>query len=417
MSTSEAPLAGVRVIELGSMYAAPTAGRMLRDFGADVIKIEDPGPGDFARQWEPSHNGMAIGFARLNSGKRSVGIDMRTVEGRDVAGRLIRAADVVIENFRPGRMEAWGMGYRELSDLNPGLVMTRVSGFGQTGPYRERPGFGTVAETASGYAFLNGWSHTPPTSPPFGFADSIAGISAAFGTAMALYRRQVTGAGSEVDVALYEPLMFILGDAVLNYTSSGRIMQRQGNSSGAASPRGIYQAADGGWLSIAASNQTIAMRLFDAMQRHELKTDERYATSAARMANNESLQELVIEWVGSKPRDAVLTILDACEVVAAPVNDARGVSEDPHFRARTLVELAHSVLGPAMMPGPILRMHDYTGPVYEGVPAVGEHTEQVLAEIGMTDKEPAGLRVTEPLPAPDAAGGAFTTRDRMEEAG
>ncbi|MEU4290899.1 CoA transferase [Kribbella sp. NPDC026596] len=392
MPTAEGPLAGVRVIELGSMYAAPTAGRMLRDFGADVIKVEDPSQGDFARQWEPIHNGLAIGFARLNSGKRSVGVDLRDADGRDVVRRLIGTADVVIENFRPGRMEAWGMDYKALSDGNPGLVMTRVSGFGQTGPYRERPGFGTVAETASGYAFLNGWPQTPPTSPPFGFADSIAGISAAFGTAMALYRRHITGSGSEVDVALYEPLMFILGDAVLNYTSSGRITQRQGNTSGAASPRGIYQAADGTWLSIAASNQTIALRLFDAMSRPDLKTDERYATNAARMANNDSLQALVIAWVASRPRDEILAVLDAHEVVSAPVNDARDVSTDPHFTERTLVELANTVLGPALMPGPVLHVHDYAGPSYDGVPAIGAHTDAVLAEIGVNGNELAALR-------------------------
>lgn len=380
MTDNQAPLSGVRVIELGSMYAAPTAGRMLRDFGADVVKIEDPSSGDFARQWQPAHNGLAIGFSRLNSGKRSVGIDMRHPEGRDVARRLIDGADVVIENFRPGRMEAWGLGYAALSEGHPGLVMTRVSGFGQTGPYSERPGFGTVAETASGYAFLNGWPDTPPTAPPFGFADSIAGISAAFGTTMALYRRSVTGVGSEVDVALYEPLMFILGDAVLNYTASGEIMQRHGNASGAASPRGIYQAADGGWLSIAASNQSIALRLFDAMGRPDLRDDERYATNTARMANNESMQKVVIDWVRSHPRDEALAILDKHEVVAAAVNDARDVSQDPHFKERTLVELAHTVLGQAMMPGPVLHMDGYDGPTYDGVPTVGQHTREVLLD-------------------------------------
>jgi len=388
MTHSEAPLAGIRVIELGSMYAAPTAGRMLRDFGADVVKVEDPSSGDFARQWQPAHEGLAIGFSRLNSGKRSVGIDMRRPEGRDVARRLIDGADVVIENFRPGRMEAWGLGYETLSKDHPGLVMTRVSGFGQTGPYSERPGFGTVAETASGYAFLNGWPDTPPTAPPFGFADSIAGISAAFGTTMALYRRSVTGAGSEVDVALYEPLMFILGDAVLNYTASGEIMQRHGNASGAASPRGIYQASDGGWLSIAASNQSIALRLFEAMGRPDLRDDERYATNTARMANNESMQQIVIDWVGSYPRDEALAILDEHEVVAAAVNDAKDVSEDPHFRERTLVELAGTVLGSAMMPGPVLHVDGYDGPVYDGVPTVGQHTHEVLVdELAMSTEE------------------------------
>ena len=374
------PLAGVKVVELGSMYAAPTAGRMLRDFGADVVKIEDPSSGDFARQWQPAHNGLAIGFSRLNSGKRSVGIDMRQEEGREVARDLIRNADVVIENFRPGRMEAWGMGYEQLSAEQPRLVMTRVSGFGQTGPYSERPGFGTVAETASGYAYLNGWPHTPPTAPPFGFADSIAGISAAFGTAMALFRRELSGHGSEVDVALYEPLMFILGDAVLNYTSSGEIMQRHGNASGAASPRGIYEAADGGWLSIAASNQSIALRLFDAMGRPDLKDDERFATNTARMANNEAMQQIVIDWVKSYPRDKALAILEEHEVVAAAVNDAKDVTEDPHFSERTLVDLANTVLGPALMPGPILHVKDYAGPAYDGVPAVGEHTHEVLVD-------------------------------------
>ncbi len=391
-AAAQGPLAGVRVIEAGSMYAAPTAGRMLRDFGAEVIKVEDPTHGDFARQWQPAHEGTAIGFARLNSGKRSVGVDLRRPEGRDVLKRLVADADVFIENFRPGRMEAWGMSYDELAAVNPGIVMTRVSGFGQTGPYRERPGFGTVAETASGYAFLNGWPHTPPTAPPFGFADSIAGISAAYGTAMALFNRGRTGVGSEVDVALYEPLMFILGDAVLNYTSSGEIMQRHGNASGAASPRGIYEAADGGWLSIAGSNQAIAMRLFEAMDRLDLQTDERYATNVARMANNDSLQEIVIAWVKERPRGEVLAILDKYEVVAAAVNDSSDVVADPHFAERTLTALTGSALGAnALVPGPILHLRDYDGPAYEGVPAVGEHTAEILAAAGVTGDDLARL--------------------------
>ncbi len=389
--TSQGPLAGLRVIEAGSMYAAPTAGRMLRDFGADVIKIEDPAQGDFARQWQPAHEGTAIGFARLNSGKRSVGIDMRAPEGRDLLKRLVADADVLIENFRPGRMEKWGMSYADLAADHPGLVMARVSGFGQTGPYRERPGFGTVAETASGYAFLNGWPHTPPTAPPFGFADSIAGISAAYGVAMALFERGRTGAGREVDVALYEPLMFILGDAVLNYTASGTIMQRHGNASGAASPRGIYEAADGGWLSIAGSNQAIAMRLFDAMERPDLKADERYATNVARMANNESLQAIVIDWVKQRPRDEVLNILDEYEVVAAAVNDSSDIVADPHFRERTLTSLTNSALGEALVPGPILHVNGYDGPRYDGVPAVGEHTTEILTAAGVSTDELARL--------------------------
>jgi crotonobetainyl-CoA:carnitine CoA-transferase CaiB-like acyl-CoA transferase len=404
--TIDAPLSGVLVLELGTMYAAPTAGRMLRDFGARVVKVEDPRTGDFARQWTPQHEGMSIGFARLNSGKESIGIDLRRSEGRDLVRRLAAKADVVVESFRPGRLEDWGLSYDVLSAENPGLVLTRVSGFGQTGPYRERPGFGTVAETASGYAFVNGWPDTPPTSPPFGFADSIAGLSAAFGTTTALFNRTRTGRGDVVDVALYEPLMFILGDLIVNYTATGFIQQRVGNGSGSASPRGIYQAADGQWLSIAASNQTIAMRLFDAMGRPDLRDDPRYATNVARMANNDALQEIVMAWVGQRPRDAVLEDLDAHEVVAAAVNDAKDIVEDPHFRERTLVDLAGTVLGQALVPGPVLHMGSYAGPVYDGVPTIGEHTRTVLPELlGMLQEELDALgtaAVVGPTPVPTA---------------
>lgn len=379
MSSNSGPLVGVRVIELGNMYAAPTAGRMLRDFGAEVIKVEEPATGDTARQWVPQQDGLSLGFSRLNSGKYSVAVDMRRPEGRDVVLDLIETADIVIESFRPGRLEAWGLGYDDMRARNPGIILARVTGFGQTGPYSAKPGFGTVAEAASGYAFLNGWPETPPTSPPFGFADSIAGISAAFGSALSLFARERTGEGCEVDVALYEPLMFILGDALLRYTTNGEIMERQGNTSGAASPRGIYQAGDGRWLCIAASSQSIAMRLFDCMGKPELKTDERFATNAARLANNEELQAIVVDFVKSMPRDDVLALFDEYEVVGAAVNDASDIVSDPHFIERTLVPLVGSTLGPAVMPGPILHLEGYAGPTYEGVPTVGEHTVGVLS--------------------------------------
>ncbi|MFH5821903.1 CaiB/BaiF CoA transferase family protein [Georgenia sp. AZ-5] len=392
MSHEAAPLKGIRVLELGSMYAAPTAGRMLRDFGAEVLKVEDPVTGDFARQWQPQHNGLSIGFARINAGKRSLGVDLRSPRGRDVVLRLAPHVDVVVESFRPGRLEQWGLGYDALRAVNERIILTRVSGFGQTGPYRDRPGFGTIAEAVSGYAFLNGWPQTPPTAPPFGFADSIAGIAAAYGTAMALFARERGEGGREVDVALYEPLMFILGDAVLRYSVSGEITQRQGNASGAASPRGIYQAGDGGWLSIAASSQSIAMRLFDAMARPEMKTDPRFATNAARMQNNELVQEVVRGWVGSMSRDQVLRILGDADVVAAAVNDASDIAADPHFRYRTLAELTGSALGSGIVPGPVLHLEGYAGPAYDGVPEVGQHTREVLSEVaGMAAEEVQNL--------------------------
>ena len=375
------PLAGVRVLELGSMYAAPTAGRMLRDFGAQVIKVEDPKTGDYARQWVPQKDGLSLGFSRLNSGKRSIGVDLRKPEGQQLVRRLAAHVDVVVESFRPGRLEEWGLDYAALSADNPGLVLTRVSGFGQTGPYRERPGFGTVAETACGFAHINGWPDTPPTAPPFGFADSIAGISAAMGTAMALFRRERTGKGDVVDVALYEPLMFIIGDMVLRYTALGEVQGRIGNDTGAASPRGIYRAADGKYLAIAASSQTIAARLFAAMGQPDLIKDPRFATNAARLANNELVQKQVSDWVGSLPRDQVLAILEEHEVVSSPVNDASDIVVDPHFLERTLVQITgNEKLKSVLMPGPVLHMSSYAGPEYHGVPEIGEHTHTVLAK-------------------------------------
>jgi crotonobetainyl-CoA:carnitine CoA-transferase CaiB-like acyl-CoA transferase len=382
MDTSKGPLAGIRVLELGSMYAAPTCGRMLRDFGADIIKVEDPKGGDFSRQWLPAKDGQGLGFVRLNSGKRSLGLDMRSEKGRELVLQLAGHVDVVIESFRPGRLESWGLGYDRLSAANPGLILTRVSGFGQSGPYSSRPGFGTVAETGSGFAYINGWPDTPPTSPPFGFADSIAGISAAFGTLLALYRRQRDNRGDVVDVALYEPLMFILGDMLLFYTTTGEIQGRVGNGTGSASPRGIYQASDGRWLSIAASNQTIAVRLFSAMGRPGLIDDPRFATNTARMANNDAIQAYVHEWVGSLKRDEILKILDEAEVVCSAVNDASDIVTDPHFLERTLVKVTGmSALGPALMPGPVLHLGSYDGPAYDGFPSIGEHTVSVLHEV------------------------------------
>ncbi len=389
MTSRPGPLDGVRVLELGTMYAAPTVGRMLRDFGADVTKVEDPETGDFARHWPPQKDGLSLGFARLNAGKRSVAIDLRTTAGRDLVRRMAATVDVVVESFRPGRLEAWGLGYDVLSADNPGLILTRVSGFGQTGPYSERPGFGTVAETASGFAFVNGWPDTPPTSPPFGFADSIAGISAAMGTAMALYRRARDGSGEVVDVALYEPLMFIVGDMILQWEALHEIQGRVGNGTGSASPRGIYQAADGGWLSIAASNQGIAKRLFVAMDRADLIEDPQFATNPARLANNGAIQAIVIDWVASMPRDEVLAVLEKHEVVCAAVNDARDVVADAHFRERTLVELTgNDVLGRVLMPGPVLHLRDYDGPRYDGVPLIGEHSYAILSDwTGLSESE------------------------------
>ena len=321
------------------MYAAPTCGRMLRDFGAEVIKVEDPTSGDYARQWTPMKNGQSFGFARLNCGQ-AVGRDRPAQRRRPRPGPQARRHRSTSSSRTSGRA-GWTPGgsatrrsrpsTRARDDQRRRLRADRS--------LKEKPGFGTVAETGSGFAYINGWPETPPTSPPFGFADSIAGISAAMGTAMALFRRERTGQGDHVDVALYEPLMFIVGDMIMNYTGTGYVQGRVGNGTGSASPRGVYQAADGKWLSIAASNQGIAKRLFAAMGQPELIENPRYATNEVRMQHNEELQALVKGWVGERPRAEILKVLDEYEVVCSQVNDASDIVEDPHFQERTLVEL------------------------------------------------------------------------------
>ena len=390
MSTMAGPLAGVSVLELGTMYAAPTCGRMLRDFGARVIKVEDPGAGDYARHWTPQKNGLSLGFARLNAGKQSVGIDLRQPAGRDLVRRLASTVDIVVESFRPGRLEGWGLGYEVLAADNPGLILTRVSGFGQTGPYREQPGFGTVAETSSGYAFINGWPDTPPTSPPFGFADSIAGISAAMGTAMALYRRESHRRGrrrrrgavraSDVHHGRRDPALLHAGRDPGARRQWHWVRLAARHLPGSGRRLAVHRRVERGHCPAALPRDGTPGAVGRSAIRYERGTDgeqRRHPAGGQRL--------------GRRPlpgRDAE----DPGRVRGGlgTVNDARDIVADPHFLERTLVELTGSqALGQAIMPGPVLHMASAPAPVYDGVPAIGEHTASVLA--GALELTPAQL--------------------------
>jgi crotonobetainyl-CoA:carnitine CoA-transferase CaiB-like acyl-CoA transferase len=402
----DAPLRGVRVIEAAVMYAAPFAGKILRDFGAEVIKVEDPNGGDQSRRWTPARGSHAIGFLRVNAGKKSVAIDLRDPSGQELLRDLCVGADIVIENFRPGRMEAWGLGYKDLAARNPGIVMVRVSGYGQTGPYRDRPGFGTIAEAVSGFAYVNGWPETPPTSAPFGLGDSVAGMAAAFGALMGLQRRAATGKGDEIDVALYEPMLHILGDVVLRYSALGYVLTRLGSVGDAStSPRGIYQTQDGEWIAIAGSSQTVVERLFRAMERPEMIEDPRYATNAARVQHDAELQRIVEEWVRSRPRRDVLAILDKYEVAAGPVNSAKDIVEDAAMRERgSIVEVDSKVLGKVAYPGTMLKARSYAGPAFVDAPALGEHTRTVLREVvGRSEEQISALEQAGVIACAEAA--------------
>jgi crotonobetainyl-CoA:carnitine CoA-transferase CaiB-like acyl-CoA transferase len=389
MALADSPLVGMRVLEVGTMYAAPTAGRMLRDFGADVVKVEDPRGGDPARSWLPQVGDHGVGFARLNAGKRSVCIDLRRPEGQRLFRRLSSHVDVVIESFRPGTMERWGLSYAELSETHPGLVMVRVSGFGQSGPEALRPGFGTVAEAAIGCAA--GTDARRPEPLPFGLTDSIAGLAAAFGSALALFRRASTGLGGQVDAALYEPLLFMMGDSVMA-ASAGVDGEEGAPNSTATSPRGIFRTGDGSWLSISASSQSVALRLFEAMQRRDLALDSRFATSGARAQHDEELASIIAEWIGRHSMLELTKVLAAHHVVASRLNDPQDVARHAHFLARSLFRSGDSCLPEMVVPGPVVHLDGVAAPDYPRASRLGEHTRSLLREwLELGDEEMSRL--------------------------
>jgi crotonobetainyl-CoA:carnitine CoA-transferase CaiB-like acyl-CoA transferase len=395
MTDQQAPprriLEGVRVLELASLLAGPFIGMLLRDFGAEVIKVEDPRGGDPSRGWPPTAGGLGVMFARVNMGKKSVAVNLRDPEGQQLVRDLAATSDVVIENFRPGRLAAWNLGWDQLSEVNPRLVMVHVTGYGQDGPYRDRPGFGAVAESEGGLAFVNGWADKPPAIAPFGMGDSIAAMAGTLGAVLGLLDVANGREGREVDIALYEPTLAFMGDTILRYTLTGEVLERGGFN--VTAPRGCYQTSDQRWIIIAGSSEAVVHRLFEAMGRIDLVTDERFATNAARTQNRSEVEAIVSQWVATHTRDAVLKLLIEHDVAAGPVNDARDIAEDPMFRQRGSMREVHSDRfgGAVLWPGSVLRT---TEPVadYVDPPDLGSDTDDVLAELGVTAERRSELR-------------------------
>lgn len=402
----DAPLEGVKVLEIAVMLSAPYAGMMLRDFGAEVVKVEDPGGGDQSRHWPPAAKGLGLIFARANAGKKSIAVNLRDPRGQDLIRELVRDSDVVLENFRPGRMAAWSLGFDTLRQVNPRIVLVHVSGYGQTGRYKDLPGFGSVAEAESGFAFVNGWKETPPTIAPFGLGDSIAAMAAAYGSLIALRAAERSGEAQEVDVALYEPIMAVMGDVMLRYAVNGQVLQRGGFD--ITAPRGVYQTADGKWLMIAGSSQSIVERIFVAVGRPELNSDPDYATHAARIANRAAVEKVVSDWVAQHRRDEALEILRRHEVACGPVNDSADVVADSGYRERgSVIEVDSARFGRIPYPGPMFKVRDFDGIPYADAPEVGEHTAEILRErLGKSDAELEELRNANVIGGPVAMAGS-----------
>ncbi|MGW3357808.1 CaiB/BaiF CoA transferase family protein [Streptomyces bungoensis] len=387
------PLDGLRVLDLATLFAGPLAATLLGDFGAEVIKVEHPHRPDPSRGHGPAKDGVGLWWKVLGRNKRAITLDLSRPGGRATLLRLAAAADVVIENFRPGTLERWDLGWPELSAANPRLVLTRVTAFGQFGPYAHRPGFGTLAEAMSGFAALTGEPDGPPTLPPFGLADSVTALATAYAVLTALAARERTGSGQVVDMAIIEPMLAVLGPQLTWYDQLGHVQRRTGNRSANNAPRNLYRTADGCWVAVSTSAQSVAERVMRLVGRPELIEEPWFATGADRAAHADVLDEAVGSWIAARPRAEVLAAFEKAEAAVAPVQDARDVMTDPQYQAlHTVTTVDDPELGPLRMQNVLFRLSATPGAIRWAGRPHGADTEAVLTELGLTPDELRALR-------------------------
>jgi crotonobetainyl-CoA:carnitine CoA-transferase CaiB-like acyl-CoA transferase len=380
------PLEGVKVIDAATLFAGPLAATILGDFGAEVLKVEHP-KGDPSRSHGYAKDGIGLWWKMLGRNKRAVTLSMSTTEGAEIFKKLVRDADVVIESFRPGTLERWGLSYEELSRENPGLVLARVTGFGQFGPYSNRPGFGTIAESMSGFAHVTGQPGGPPTLPPFGLADGIAALATACAVLMALRARDATGKGQVVDLAIIEPIFTVLGPQPIAYDQLGVIQERTGNRSNNNAPRNTYQTKDGKWVAISTSAQNIAERVMRLVGRPEFIEEPWFQKGSERAKHADELDEAVQRWISERTTEEVVEAFEEANAAITPIYNIEDIMQDPQYQALdSIITVNDSELGPIKMQNVLFRLSETPGEVKWSGPQLGEHNEEVYRELGI-DKE------------------------------
>jgi len=386
-------LQGLKVIEMGQLIAGPFAAKTLADFGADVIKIEPPGAGDPLRNWRMIQDGTSVWWQVQSRNKRSIALDLRSQEGQEVARDLIKGADVLIENFRPGTLEGWGMDYETLSKTNPGLVMLRISGYGQTGPYRDLPGFGAIGEAMGGLRHLTGETGRVPVRCGISIGDTLAALHGTIGVLMAIYHRKVNGgSGQVIDVALNEAVFNVMESLVPEYSAFGAIREPAGSALPGIAPSNAYRCKDGVVL-IAGNGDSIFKRLMEVIGRKDLANDEGLANNAGRVARVSELDSAIEAWTSEHLVTEVLDALGSAKVPAGRVYTAKDIVEDPHYRARDMILKQKTRDGHEMeVPGIVPKLMGTPGQVRFSAPHLGEDTDQVLEGLGYDAQKIADLR-------------------------
>ena len=391
MLNQRKPLEGIKILELGNLVAAPFAGKLFSEFGAEVIKVEEPKNGDPLRNWRVMHEDTSVWWYVQSRNKKSITVNLREPEGQEIIKSLVAEVDVVLENFKPGTLERWGLGYEEMKKINPSIILTRISGYGQTGPYKEKPGFGSVAEAIGGLRYLTGYPDRPPVRVGIAIGDMIAGLYAVIGTLMSLRARDVDAhkEGQVVDVALYEAVFSLLEGILPEYDLTGQVRERTGSTLPGIAPSNTYKCADNKHIVIGGNGDRIFQRLMTAIGREDIANDPVYSTNQGRADNVEMIDALIEEWTMQHPLKEVQRILDDVSVPVGPIYGIQDIVEDEHYAARDMlkeVELPDG--GKLMVPGIVPKLSGTPGDIGWTGPSLGSHNDEVYKELlGLSQEE------------------------------